>query len=46
MKADNTLMAEAVAVTEGLKLAMAKGYQKMEIEMDSKIIHLKITSQK
>ena len=46
VKADNALLAEAMAVRERVKLAIAKGYQKVEFEMDSKVIHSEINMQK
>ena len=46
VKADNALLTEAMAVRERVKLAIAKGYTRMEIEMDSKVIHSEISMQK
>ena len=43
VKADSALVAEALAVREGFKLAIAKDYRKVEIEMDSLIVYSKIT---
>ena len=46
VKTNNALLVEAMAVREKVKLAMAKGYQRVEIEMDSKVIHLEISRQR
>ena len=46
IKMDCAIMAKALAVREGIKLAMTKGYQKMEVAMDSKIVHLEIIRQR
>ena len=46
VKADCALVAEALAVREGFKLAIAKGYKKVEIEMDSLVVYSEITKLK
>ena len=43
---DCALVAEALAVREGFKLAIAKGYKKVEIEMDSLVVYSEITKLK
>ena len=44
--ADCPLVAEARAVRKGVKLAMEKRFQKVEIEMDSLIVHAEIVNKK
>ena len=44
--ADCPLVAEALAVRKGVKLAMEKRFQKVEIEMDSLIVHAEIVNKK
>ena len=46
VKADCALVAEALAVGEGFKQKIAKGYRKVEIEMDLLVVYSKITKLK
>ena len=42
-KVDCALVVEALAIRKGFKLAIAKDYKKVEIEMDSLVVYYEIT---
>ena len=46
VKVESALIAEALAVREGTKMAIIKGYQKVELEMCSLIIYNEITKER
>ena len=46
VKADGPLLAEALAVKKGIKLAVEKGYQKVKLEMDSEVVYTEILKNK
>ena len=46
VKADNSLVVEAIAVRKGLKVAIEKKYQKVVLEMDSRVVHYEVMKKK
>ena len=46
VKADNELVVEAMTVRKGIKLVLKKKFQKMVVEMDSKIVYDEIVNEK
>ena len=46
VKADNSLVVEAIAVRKGLKVAIEKKYQKAVLEMDSRVVHYEVIRKK
>ena len=45
-KVDNALIVEAMAIRRGIKLVIKKKYQKVVVEMDSKVVHYEIVKEK